>query len=125
MAKTKNVESMITTHFLTSLILHDPGHGTSLIPKLRCLSVKVNDTSFDDAAFVRMVSSRWLPDADLISVGCLRSVVLHFTEREVVEQAYELLYGLDREGMRVVITGKVVRLNKLKSYRAKFRSIFT
>ncbi|KAE9408935.1 hypothetical protein BT96DRAFT_627294 [Gymnopus androsaceus JB14] len=65
--------SPLTSYFLSSLTLHDS--GSLLLPKLRFLSIKFHDTSFDDAAFVRMVSSRWLPDpayAAAIGMDCLR-----------------------------------------------------
>ncbi|KAE9408922.1 hypothetical protein BT96DRAFT_807403 [Gymnopus androsaceus JB14] len=98
--------SPITSRFLSSLTLHDS--GSPLLPKLRFLSIKLHGASFDDVAFVRMVSSRWLPDpacAAVIGMDCLRSVVLHFEERGVDENTYTPLYDLDRKGMQVVITG--------------------
>ncbi|KAE9408921.1 hypothetical protein BT96DRAFT_985249 [Gymnopus androsaceus JB14] len=54
--------SPISFHFLSSLTLHDSGSPLELIPKLRFLSIKLHGTEFDDVAFARMVSSRWLPN---------------------------------------------------------------
>ncbi|KAE9408968.1 hypothetical protein BT96DRAFT_1013116 [Gymnopus androsaceus JB14] len=94
----------ITPHFISSM------HGSTiapLVPKLRSLSLKLLGTLFDDAALISMVSSRWIPDP-ATGMDCLRSLVLHFGEREVDEEAYRQLYDLDRKGMQVVISGKSV-----------------
>ncbi|KAE9408848.1 hypothetical protein BT96DRAFT_913563 [Gymnopus androsaceus JB14] len=95
--------SPITSHFI--LNMHSSS-TTPLLPKLRCLSIKSHGTSFDDSAFVSMVSSRWIPDRSL-EIDCLRSLVLCFLERKVeeVNEIYKPLWNLDRMGMRVVITG--------------------
>ncbi|KAE9408849.1 hypothetical protein BT96DRAFT_913564 [Gymnopus androsaceus JB14] len=106
--------SPITSHLLWSLTYH--GFDSALLPKLRFLSMKLRRTSFDDAAFVRMVSSRWMPDhvyAAAIGIACLRSLVLHFAEREVDKGAYRPLFDLDRKGMRVVIAGTEMKGTKV------------
>lgn len=97
------VESPITSYFLSSLRLHPHDSTSPLVPKLASLSIiKFNGTLFDDAAFVEMVSSRWLLDS---GINCLRSVVLRFHQRKVNKDIYKPLYDLDRSGMRVVVTG--------------------
>ncbi|KAE9395444.1 hypothetical protein BT96DRAFT_146423 [Gymnopus androsaceus JB14] len=99
--------SPITSYFLSRLTLHDS--GPPLLPKLRSLFITFHETGFDDAAFVGIASSRWLPDpahAAAIGIDCLRTLVLHFEKREVDEDVYRPLYDLDRKGMQVVITGK-------------------
>ncbi|KAE9408943.1 hypothetical protein BT96DRAFT_913625 [Gymnopus androsaceus JB14] len=99
--------SPIMSHFISHM------HASSaapLLPKLHSLSIKSHGTVFDNAAFVSMVSSRWLPDrthAVIIGIDCLRSLVLHFAERELDKEAYRPLFDLDRKGMRVVITGRI------------------
>ncbi|KAE9408847.1 hypothetical protein BT96DRAFT_624547 [Gymnopus androsaceus JB14] len=92
--------SPITSHFMSSM------HSSSaipLLPRLRCLSIISHDTSFDDTAFVSMVSSRWISDRSL-GIDCLRSLVLRFSDRWVEEEVYKPLWDLDRMGMRVIIT---------------------
>ncbi|KAE9393876.1 hypothetical protein BT96DRAFT_209677 [Gymnopus androsaceus JB14] len=94
--------SPLTSHFVSSM------HGLSaapLLPKLQSLSIKLLRTSFDDAAFIGMISSRWMPDP-ATGLDCLRSLVFHFLDRELDVELYEPLWRLDRMGMRVVITGK-------------------
>lgn len=98
---------------ITSRLIHHL-HGSGLdarsppLRKLRSLSLRISGTTFDDAALVNMVSSRWLPDPDYavaLGTSCLRSVVVRFYTRAVDEKAYELLYHLDKMGMQVAITG--------------------
>ncbi|KAE9391537.1 hypothetical protein BT96DRAFT_1001197 [Gymnopus androsaceus JB14] len=98
--------SPLTSHFISSMQGSSPTH---LVPKLCSLSIKFKGTSFDDVAFINMVSSRWTPDrthAAAIGIDCLRSLVLHFLDREVDEDVYRPLWHLDEMGMRVVITSK-------------------
>jgi len=95
-----NYGSPITSHFISSMHSSSP---QPLLPKLRSLSIKFLGTLFDDAGFVGMVSSRWIPDRSL-GINCLRSLVLCFSDRKV-EEVYKPLWDLDRMGMRVVITG--------------------
>lgn len=104
-------ESPITSRLISHLHSSDnddqSSSSPSLLPKLRSLSLNVGGAVFDDAAFVDMVSSRWLPDpeyAEVVGVACLRSVVLHFRHREVDRKIYEPLDCLDKMGMQVVIT---------------------
>ncbi|KAE9387977.1 hypothetical protein BT96DRAFT_1025645 [Gymnopus androsaceus JB14] len=108
-------ETPITPYFISSLSgsrfatnNYDSPPSSLLLPKLRCLSITFAGTSFDDAMFVTMVSSRWLPDTLSVGIDCLRSVVLHLQKREVDEEVYRPLADLDRMGMRVVVTGKKI-----------------
>ncbi|KAE9391548.1 hypothetical protein BT96DRAFT_864866 [Gymnopus androsaceus JB14] len=90
-------ENPITSHFISSM------HASSaapLLPKLHSLSIKLlenrssdpdDDDSLDDATFIDMVLSRWIPDrthAAAIGIDCLRSLVLHFWHREIDEDIY-------------------------------------
>lgn len=102
--KASNGESSITTHFISSL------HGSSidpLLPKLQSLSMEIYYTTFDDATFVDMISSRWLPSSQAAAIGIdrLRSVVLHFTQRKVDAEIYRPLWQMDEMGTGIVITG--------------------
>jgi len=107
----KQKNSPITSHFISTLHLgsgstNERSSSIPLLPKLCRLSLYVGGTSFDDAAFVSMVSSRWLPDpsyAEIVGVSCLRFVVLGFRDRKVDEEIYEPLKHLVK--MDVVITG--------------------
>ncbi|KAE9404401.1 hypothetical protein BT96DRAFT_427240 [Gymnopus androsaceus JB14] len=95
----------ITSLFLSRLTLpespSDPGPSTQsiLLPKLRSLVIKLNSPSFDSEGFVKMVSSRWLPDP-LFAVDSLRSVVLRSYGVDVDDNVYEPLYELDKVGMK-------------------------
>ncbi|KAE9385275.1 hypothetical protein BT96DRAFT_928889 [Gymnopus androsaceus JB14] len=78
------------------------------IPRLCRLSLEFEGTSFDDAAFINTVSSRWIPDpiyAAEVGVDCLRSVVLKFLSCDVDEEVYAPLWNLDRMGLMAVVTG--------------------
>lgn len=98
----------ITPHFISSM------HASSLTPlllNLCTLSLTIHDTSFEDTAFVDMIYSRWLSGSLAASLGvvCLRSLVLHFSRRELIdldEKVYRRLWDLDQMGMRVVVTGR-------------------
>ncbi|KAE9406602.1 hypothetical protein BT96DRAFT_987440 [Gymnopus androsaceus JB14] len=103
--------SLITSCLISTLhggLDEQSSSGSPLLPKLRSLSLNVGGTAFDDAAFVSMASSRWLPDpnyAEVVGVSCLRSVLLRFRARKVDEEVYMPLQYLDKMGMRVVIIG--------------------
>lgn len=91
--------SPISSRFISSL---RPASGP-LVPRLRHLSLELGGHRFDDQAFVEAVSLRWLPDIGL-EVDCLRSVVLRFHVREVIEKTvYAPLQVLDRMGLRMVV----------------------
>lgn len=99
----------ITSHFISCMHASFSTASEILVPKLRTLSLTLLSTSFDDAAFTSMISSRWLPDpvsSAAIGVDCLRSLVLHLLEREVDKEMYRPLNDMDRMGMRVVVVGK-------------------
>lgn len=98
-------ESPITPHFVSCMSASSP---TPVLPRLRFLSITAYNVSFDDAAFVDMVSSRWLPGSSAAAIGidCLRSLVLHLPTREVDEEIYRRFENLDSMGMQVVVTGK-------------------
>lgn len=103
----------ITSH-LISCMHPSSTTATTLVPKLRSLSLTLHGASFDDAAFIHMISSRWLPNpicAAAMGVDCLRSLVLRFRKREVDEAIYRPLYDLDRMGMRVIIVGNSTVVN--------------
>ncbi|KAE9393187.1 hypothetical protein BT96DRAFT_924229 [Gymnopus androsaceus JB14] len=99
----------ITTEFIASLdISRQHKSRFPLVPRLRRIFLKFKGINFDDAAFISMVSSRWIPDSDYaakINVYCLRSVVLKFLSRKVDETVYKPLRYFDRMGMMVVVTG--------------------
>jgi len=97
-----NNPATITTHFISSMHSSSAAH---LLPNLRSLSIKFPGISFDDVAFIDMVSSRWISDP-ATGIACLRSLVLHFRDREVDEQVYEPLWHLDRMGMQVIVSGQ-------------------
>ncbi|KIK52729.1 hypothetical protein GYMLUDRAFT_265331 [Collybiopsis luxurians FD-317 M1] len=93
-------------HGFAGLNKRSNSSGALLVPKLRQLKFRFYGTAFDDAAFVSMVSSRWLPDpnyAGVVGMECLRSVVLYCYSREVDHDIYKPLYSLEKVGMRVVI----------------------
>ncbi|KAE9404407.1 hypothetical protein BT96DRAFT_989457 [Gymnopus androsaceus JB14] len=107
-------ESPITSLFLSRLTLpespYDPSAQSQsiLIPKLCSLVIKFKGTSFDDAAFVKMISSRCREvDEDVYGPLYELDKVRMRWGREVNEET-ELrpLSNLHRLGMRVVITGK-------------------
>ncbi|KAF9072049.1 hypothetical protein BDP27DRAFT_1320996 [Rhodocollybia butyracea] len=82
--------------------------GSALVPKLRELQLKFNGLEFDDSAFINMISSRWLPDAQYasgIGLSCLRVVTLRFNSRAVNQAVYRPLDYLDKAGMMVVVLG--------------------
>ncbi|KAE9401023.1 hypothetical protein BT96DRAFT_992390 [Gymnopus androsaceus JB14] len=93
--------SPITSHFISSMHSSSPA---PLLPKLLSLSIKLFGTSFDDTAFVSVISSRWMPGYS-VGIDCLRSLVLCFSEREIDKEVYKPLWDLDRQGMRVFIAG--------------------
>lgn len=99
-------DSPITTYFISCM---HASSSTPILPKLRSLSITTYNPSFDDAAFVDMVSSRWLPGSKTAEaatgIDCLRSLVLHLPRRKVDEETYRPLEYLDRMGMQVVVTG--------------------
>ncbi|KAE9384625.1 hypothetical protein BT96DRAFT_640840 [Gymnopus androsaceus JB14] len=95
--------------------------SSAIVPQLESLSLTFSSSgTFCDQSLVDMVSSRWFPAAyadgygvntskSLESEGgtvCLRSVVLHFPNREMDEEIYGSLTHLEEAGMRVVVTGK-------------------
>ncbi|KAF9076012.1 hypothetical protein BDP27DRAFT_1415163 [Rhodocollybia butyracea] len=80
--------------------------SSTLIPKLHELQVTFDGLHFDDFAFIDMVSSRWLPDAQYTSgtgLSCLRGVTLQFNARMVNQAVYRPLDYLDKARMRVVV----------------------
>ncbi|KAF9072077.1 hypothetical protein BDP27DRAFT_1321037 [Rhodocollybia butyracea] len=82
--------------------------SSALVPKLSELRLTFNGLQFDDSAFIDMVSSRWLPDAQYASgvgLSCLRVVTLRFAARAVDEAVYRPLNYLDKAGMMVVVLG--------------------
>lgn len=98
--------SPLTKEFILSM---SASSCTPVLPKLHSLSITTYSPSFDEAAFVDMVSSRWLPGSLAADIGidCLRSLVLRLPTREVDEEIYRPLENLDRMGMQVVVTGYV------------------
>ncbi|KIK53321.1 hypothetical protein GYMLUDRAFT_49340 [Collybiopsis luxurians FD-317 M1] len=99
--------SPITSRFIRSLEFS--GSNSTLIPKLRCLSLDYSGYGFDDLGFISMVSSRWLLDpryAKMVGVECLRSVEMRFRQREVNGALYKPLQLLDKMGLRVTVLGK-------------------
>jgi len=103
------LNSPITSHFISSLhIDHSvPGPQTHLIPKLHDLTLESDCFTFDDAAFINMISSRWYSHPRFVGtfggVDCLRSVVMRFHKRSVDQTVYRPLKYLDKMGLRVVI----------------------
>ncbi|KAF9065655.1 hypothetical protein BDP27DRAFT_1450122 [Rhodocollybia butyracea] len=104
-------ENPFTSHLISSLT-HHQSTSIPLVPKLHSLRLKLPTDAFDDAAFVNMVHSRWFKPGSGLSAemlakgkGCIRSVVLKFTSREVNAEIYKPLQILDAEGLRVVISG--------------------
>ncbi|KAF9073305.1 hypothetical protein BDP27DRAFT_1289483 [Rhodocollybia butyracea] len=107
--------SPITPRLIASLIQNQSNETlpNSLVPKLHSLRLLFDGKTFDDLAFVSMVQSRWFkPGSDLhaakltMGIGCIRSVVLKFSRRDVVVESYKPLRVLDEEGLRVVVAGK-------------------
>lgn len=95
----------ISSRFISCMHVSSPN---LILPRLRSLYIKSHSTSFNDAEFIDMISSRWLPDLIIpasVGIDCLRSLVLHFLHRTVDEEVYEPLWDLDKMGMRVVVTG--------------------
>ncbi|KAJ8073763.1 hypothetical protein PM082_012041 [Marasmius tenuissimus] len=81
--KASNKNAIVTRAFLNRLSV-DHG-GTSLfasppfIPKLRDITLVINDPGPDEEALATAISSRWLPDAtyaESIGVDCLQSVAI-------------------------------------------------
>jgi hypothetical protein len=108
-------QSPITPYLLDTLIQDQSNEELpiSLVPKLHSLRLLFNGTTFDDRAFVFMIESRWFkPGSNLhaamltMGIGCIRSVVLRFSWRNVAVEVYKPLQILDEEGMRVVVAGK-------------------
>ncbi|KAF9072051.1 hypothetical protein BDP27DRAFT_1418412 [Rhodocollybia butyracea] len=104
--------SPITSRFIRSLhgLLQTELNPSSsaLVPKLRELQLTFNGLEFDDLAFIDMVSSRWLPDAQYalgIGLCCLRVVTLQFKAQSVDPAVYKPLNYLDKAGMMVVVLG--------------------
>ncbi|KAE9389609.1 hypothetical protein BT96DRAFT_393873 [Gymnopus androsaceus JB14] len=66
----------ITPEFITSL--HTSGQSElnifrlPLVPKLCVLSLEFEGTAFDDAMFIDMISSRWLPDPEYATLHWCR-----------------------------------------------------
>ncbi|KIK51494.1 hypothetical protein GYMLUDRAFT_252016 [Collybiopsis luxurians FD-317 M1] len=107
---TANSKSPITTTFISSLqrLRQDGIYTQVLVPPLRSLSLEYKGKAFDDAAFVTMISSRWLPDpvyAATVGVDCIRSVDLTFLSCPVDKTVYQPLRYLDGMGLMVVIAG--------------------
>ncbi|KAE9403073.1 hypothetical protein BT96DRAFT_990529 [Gymnopus androsaceus JB14] len=99
--------SPITSHFISSLHIGDSMLG-HLIPKLRDLTLESDCSTFDDVAFISMISSRWYshPQKFIGTVGgvdCLQSVVMRFHNRAVDKTVYRPLQDLDEMGLRVVV----------------------
>jgi hypothetical protein len=105
--------SAITSTLILSLN-QDESTSISLVPKLHTLHLLShrNTGIFDDFAFMSMVKSRWFrPGSDRCAAmskmgrACIRSVVLKFDWREVDAEVYQPLRILDKEGLRVVVSG--------------------
>lgn len=108
----------LTSRLISSL--HSSGYNEltksrfPIVPRLHKLGLEFGGANFDDAAFISMVSSRWLPDlqyAAKIQVDCLRAVKLKFLSRKVDHTIFSPLWYLDRMGMRVIITGSEDKVN--------------
>ncbi|KAE9408574.1 hypothetical protein BT96DRAFT_663091 [Gymnopus androsaceus JB14] len=106
-------KSPITSRLIASL--HGLGQceltdsGSPLVPKLQYLSLNLDGVDFVDKLFIRMVSTRWLPDSEyesIVGLSSLREVLVHFRGRKVDTVAYRPLLDLDKMGLRVVLTGK-------------------
>ncbi|KAL0562672.1 hypothetical protein V5O48_019411, partial [Marasmius crinis-equi] len=103
----------VTRSFLTRL--RSPGFApdafsaqTPLLPKLTSFKLSVQSHFDADQAFVDMVKSRW--DRSNVDIGeyptkRLRTVVLYVMNRKLVQDVYEPLKMLDREGMMVNVFG--------------------
>jgi hypothetical protein len=109
----KGYTSAITSNLISSLIQHE-STSISLVPKLHTLHLvsRIHSGTFDDSAFVSMVGSRWFkPGSDrsaamsMMGRGCIRSVVLKFEWREIDKEVYKPLQILDKEGLKVVVSG--------------------
>ncbi|KAJ3892663.1 hypothetical protein GG344DRAFT_75715 [Lentinula edodes] len=101
-----------------------------LVPNMQSLSLTCTGSAgFSDKDFTDMVSSRWSPNSYFAAYGmetsddpfsksegetaCLRSVVLRFTNRVVDMELYRPLKHLEEAGMKVVVTGKMVKANSI------------
>ncbi|KAF9064621.1 hypothetical protein BDP27DRAFT_1333187 [Rhodocollybia butyracea] len=98
---------------ITSLLISNLAQP-QFLPKLRSLRLISHNKSgsFNGRVFVSMVQSRWFrPGSDMFMAmltagrGCIRSVVLKFSWREVDAEVYKPLRNLDKEGLRVVVAG--------------------
>ncbi|KAF9064644.1 hypothetical protein BDP27DRAFT_1333240 [Rhodocollybia butyracea] len=105
--------SSITSRLISSLIQCE-STSVCLVPKLHTLHLvsKLDTGAFDDSSFLSMIESRWFrPGSDLCATmfamgrHCIRSVVLKFGWREVDPEVYKPLRILDKEGLRVVVSG--------------------
>ncbi|KIK53322.1 hypothetical protein GYMLUDRAFT_88395 [Collybiopsis luxurians FD-317 M1] len=104
--------SPITSNFICALeplgALERSISNSTLIPKLRYLSLNFSGNEFDDLGFISMISSRWLLDSmdtEITGVERIRSVEMRFQEREVDATVYQPLQLLDRMGLRVTVCG--------------------
>ncbi|KAF5371424.1 hypothetical protein D9757_010003 [Collybiopsis confluens] len=111
----------LTEQFTSSLHAYRPSplrsNASPIVPRLQSLTLSCGASTFNDAAIVDMVRSRWIPSARLgsssvaetsymspLQVDCLREFTMRFRARTKENNVvYMPLERLEKDGLRAVV----------------------
>ena len=98
----------ISKTFINALNTRRYPSQTAFLPKLRSLHLRAHNHFDADDEFVDMVRSRWHPrqlENESLGYDSIREVSLMILNRDLDSQVYEPLKVLEKEGLRVVVSG--------------------